>query len=316
MGEILNLERGLAQLRPAAPLSQPRPPARPASFDALALLLAETAAGREAAFARLYELTAGRLFAIARGIVGGRSDVAQDVLQEAFLRVWRSAHRFDPDKGKAYAWLVRIVRNRALSVRETLHRREEGHDEIQADALAALEADPAEQAMLSEDARRVRGCLARLPANHRRALTLVYFAGLTHGELADCLAVPSGTAKSWVRRGLAAMSRCLCDGDDDWRSRVAADYAVGGLQGPARRGFDKRRARDARYCAAVDRWEDRFALLTEALPPAPPPAHVWRSIEQRIAGERVSFSRPLLWQVATAVLALAVILLASVLLLR
>ena len=71
------------------------------------------------------------------------------------------------------------------------------------------------------------------------------------------------------------MNRCLSGGEDDWRSLVAPNYAVGGLRGAARRGFEKRRQRDARYCAAVERWEDRLALLTEVLPSAPVPPQVW-----------------------------------------
>lgn len=309
MGEILNMGRGMSHLRAAAASSSdPRALSPVAGFDPLALLLAETAGGREAAFARLYELTAGRLLAIARGIVGGRADVAEEVVQESFLRVWRWAHRYDPAKGAAYAWLVRIVRNRALTAREQLHRREDGHDELDDDMAESGAGDPADHAMRSEDARRVNACLANLPANHRRSLSLVYFEGLTHRELAERLGVQLGTAKSWVRRGLEQMNRCMTGGGTlEWRELVAAEYAVGGLHGAVRRGFEKRRERDARYCRAVDRWEDRFALLTEGLVPAPVPAHVWKNVEQRIGRERVAFSRPLVWQAASAVLALAVV---------
>ena len=309
MGEILNMGRGMTQLRAAAASStDPRALSPSAGFDPLALLLAETAGGREASFARLYELTAGRLLSIARGIVGGRSDVAEEVVQESFLRVWRWAHQYDPAKGAAYAWLVRIVRNRALTAREQLHRREDCHDALEDDIVETNASDPADQAMRSEDARRVNGCLANLPANHRRSLSLVYFEGLTHRELAERLGVQLGTAKSWVRRGLEQMNRCMTGGAaSDWRELVAAKYAVGGLQGAVRRGFEKRRERDARYCRAVDRWEDRFALLTEVLAPAPVPAHVWKNIQQQIGRERVAFSRPLVWQVASGVLALAVL---------
>lgn len=315
MGEILKLGRGMSPLHSPASLIHPRALSAGGSFDALALLLAETAAGRETAFARLYELTAGRLFAMARGIVGGRGDVAEDVLQDSFVRVWRWAHRYDPGKGPAYGWLVRIVRNRALTAREALHRREDGHDDLEDEALASADVDPADQAMRSEDARRVNACLANLPANHRRALTLAYFEGLTHSELAQRLDVKLGTAKSWVRRGLAQMNRCLTGGSDaGWRELIAAEYAVGGLHGAVRRGFEKRRERDARYCRAVDQWEDRFALLAEMLAPAPLRPQVWKNIELRIARERVAFTRPLFWQATSGVLAVTALLLAIALL--
>lgn len=314
MGAIFDLRRSTARVGAVESLLDPREPSANRSFDALALLLSETAAGRETAFARLYELTASRLFAVARGIVGGRVDVAEDVLQDSFVRVWRWAHRYEADKGSAYGWLVRIVRNRALTARETLHRREDGHDELAHEALASPEPDPADQAMRSEEARRVNACLANLPANHRRSLTLVYFEGLTHSELALRLGVQPGTAKSWVRRGLAQMNRCLTGGAEaGWRELVAAEYAIGGLHGAVRRGFEKRRERDARYCRAVDQWEDRLAALTEALAPAPVRPQVWRTIERRIARERVAFSGPLLWQLTSGVLAAILLGLAIVL---
>jgi RNA polymerase sigma-70 factor (ECF subfamily) len=314
MGAIFDLRRSTTRLHATGSPLDPHEPSAGRAFDALALLLAEIAAGREAAFARLYELTASRLFAVARGIVGGRNDVAEDVLQDSFVRIWRWAHRYAPDKGSAYGWLVRIVRNRALTARETLHRREDGHGELANETLASSGPDPSDQAMRSEEARRVNACLANLPANHRRSLTLVYFEGLTHSELAARLGVQAGTAKSWVRRGLAQMNRCLSGGSEaGWRELVAAEYAVGSLRGAVRRGFEKRRERDARYCHAVDQWEDRLALLTEGIAPAPVRPQVWRGIEQRIARDRVAFSRPLVWQLTTGVLAAGLVALLVIL---
>jgi RNA polymerase sigma factor (sigma-70 family) len=307
MGELLNLRRGMAQLGIAAPLARASVDA--AAFDPLALLLADVAVGNERAFARLYELTGGRLLAIARGIVG-RTDLAEDVLQDSFLRVWRWAHRFEPGKGAAYGWLVRVVRNRALSAKAVLQRRERGQQPIDAETMVLGEPDPADRAMRSEDARRVNACLANLPANHRRSITLVYFEGLTHSELAERLGVQLGTAKSWVRRGLAQMNRCLTGAELGGRELVAAEYAAGGLPEVVRRGFERRRERDARYCRAVDLWEDRLALLTEFLPDTgPAPMQVWNRIEQGLARERIAARRPLAWQIATGVLALAVVVL-------
>jgi anti-sigma-K factor RskA len=95
---------------------------------------------------------------------------------------------------------------------------------------------------------------------------------------------------------------------------VAADYAIGSLQGAARRGFERRRERDARYCRAADLWEAQLAMLTEFLPDdeAPPP-HVWNRIEQKIVRSRISFARPLFWQATTGVLVAVVVLLLALL---
>jgi RNA polymerase sigma-70 factor (ECF subfamily) len=315
MVEILKLASGLAPRGAGAPppaTASPLPPVKMGSFDPLATLLAETAAGHERAFARLYELMGGRLFAVACRIVG-RADFAEDVLQESFLRIWRSAHQYDPAKGPAQAWLVRIVRNRALSARTRAARYETGRSDLDED-LTSDAPDPAAQVMRSEEARRVNACLTNLPLNHRRSVAMVYFEGLTHQELAARLDVQLGTAKSWVRRGLAKMSQCLNqEAAADWRALVAADYAVGSLQGAARRGFERRRERDARYCRAADLWEAQLAMLTEFLPDRDPPAGVWKRIEQGVKGSRVSFARPLLWQVTAGCLAAVVVALLVVL---
>ena len=304
MGEILNLRRGLTQIGAASSLSQ-NPVHQGASVDALALLLADIALGNERSFARLYELTGGRLLAIARGIVG-RSDIAEDVLQESFVRVWRWAHRYDPAKGAAYGWLVRVVRNRALSARAQIQRHRE-QAMLDIEEIIVEGSSPADQAMRSEEARQVKSCLANLPLNHRRSIALVYFEGLTHRELSERLGVRLGTAKSWVRRGLAQMSRCLTGNEAGWRELIAAEYAAGGLHGAVRRGFERRRERDARYCRAVDVWENRLAALTEYVPHEPAPPQIWTRIEQQVGRERVAFSRPFWWQVTSVVLALAVL---------
>ena len=312
MAEILKLSREPAGSLPATRL--PLVPTRePPAHDGLAQLLSMIAAGDERAFARLYELTAARLLMVARTIVR-RPDLAEDVLQETFLRVWRAAHQYDVRKGSALAWLVTIIRNRALTMKSKEHRHDDRHEEVDVETIVSEAPDPANQLMRSEEARRVKACLVNLPINHRRSIAMVYFEGLTHQELAERLDVRLGTAKSWVRRGLAQMGQCLIGRPAaDWRERVAADYAVGSLQGAARRAFERARERDARFCHAADVWESRLALMTEFLPdPGAPPRHVWSRIEQEIVQGRISFSRPLLWPFAVgAAIVFAVLLIVA-----
>jgi RNA polymerase sigma-70 factor, ECF subfamily len=306
MAEIVKLSR--------EPLGLPVLPQDPPVHDGLAQLLVTTAAGDERAFARLYELTAARLLMVARSIVG-RPDLAEDVLQETFLRVWRAAHQYDPRKGSGLAWLVTIVRNRALTMKSRMHRHDDTRDDIDVEKIVFDGPDPADQMMHSEEARRVKACLAGLPVNYRRSIAMVYFEGLTHQELSQRLDVRLGTAKSWVRRGLAQMGQCLIGRPTaDWRERVAAGYAIGSLQGTARRAFERARERDARFCHAADVWESKLALLTEFLPdPGAPPRHVWSRIEQEIVRSRISFSRPLLWPLALAALIVVAALLIALL---
>ena len=131
-------------------------------------------------------------------------------------------------------------------------------------------------------------------------------------DLAERLGVQLGTAKSWVRRGLAQIGRCLSGGAEaDWRELMAAQYAIGSLQGASRRGFERRRERDARYCHVADLWENRLALLTECLPDSGSASpEIWNRICQQIRRERIHMAHPLIWQWTTAALALVVITLA------
>ncbi len=185
------------------PKSQPSPaeptrgashaPSEGAAAPDLAALLTTTAAGDRRAFKALYQATNRRLFGIALLILK-RREAAEDVLQEAYVRVWTEARRYDPERGPALPWLSRIVRNLAID-----HlRRERGPNEDIADQAEFLAA-PAQP--VSERADLNRG-LSRLHADHREILTLAFVHGYTHEELAARLGLPLGTAKSRVRRGL------------------------------------------------------------------------------------------------------------------
>jgi len=180
--------------------------------DPLAELLAAAARGDQAAFARLYELTAPKLFALAVGILR-RRDWAEEALQEAFIRLWRSAHRFDPAKGSAMSWIVTIVRNSALTALQRRPREIASEDAGEAADVADSAPDPLEQAMQSSMARTLFKCLQGLEEAQRRSIMLAYYEGLTHSELAVRMAAPLGTVKSWIRRGLMHLKTCLESGD-------------------------------------------------------------------------------------------------------
>jgi RNA polymerase sigma-70 factor (ECF subfamily) len=169
----------------------------PPGADSCAHLLARVAAGDRAAFRPLYDLTAPRLYAIALRLLR-RSDLAEEAVQECYLRVWRHAARFDPARGAPLAWMATIQRRVALDrlpPQRALAPLEE------AERLAATVTPPSEP--------RLGGCLGGLPIEQREAVLLTYVEGLTHQELAGRLAIPLGTAKSRVRRGLIALRACL-----------------------------------------------------------------------------------------------------------
>ena len=194
--------------------------ARPA--DSLAELIAASARGDERAFHRLYRATSDALFGMALRMLK-RRDWAEEVLQESFVSVWRHAARYDPSKGAAMTWLIRIVRNQAL---DWIHpSRPDGFerthglptDDLDDAALARQGAftgvGPAEFLEYSRQAERIALCLERLDGRQRQSIVLVFFHGLSHGDLARHLQQPLGTVKAWVRRGLASLRACLAASD-------------------------------------------------------------------------------------------------------
>lgn len=163
--------------------------------------------GERAALSRLYDEEAGRLIAVAQRIVR-RREQAEDVVQDAFVAIWQRAATFDPALGSARAWIYTIVRNRALNVvrdgrREVLSDAIDLAPEVAVDVVIT---DAVEQLATGS---RLRACLERLEPQKRESVLLAYVTGFSHGEIAGRLGVPLGTAKSWVKRGLAALKDCM-----------------------------------------------------------------------------------------------------------
>lgn len=170
-------------------------------------LLQACAGGDQTALHSLYSATSPQLFGLAVGILRNR-DLAEDVVQDSFVQVWRHARSFDPDRGTAMAWLARIVRNKCFDL---LRRR--GRESPLDDAVMASWEDPspspAELTGLSQDARRLRACLEQLEESPRRSLMLAYYEGLTFEQVAGRLRAPLGTVKSWIRRSLIRLKGCM-----------------------------------------------------------------------------------------------------------
>lgn len=166
------------------------------------------AQGDQDAFAKLYQLTAPRLFRLAV-LVTGHKELAEEALQDAFLQVWHGASSYDASRGHLNTWLNVIVRRRCID----LLRRQGGRTValLEADqaALVSDSGDPFDTVALDSDARRLHTCLQGLETSQRQALGMAYFQGLSHTELANSLRIPLGTLKSWIRRGLARLDKCL-----------------------------------------------------------------------------------------------------------
>jgi RNA polymerase sigma-70 factor (ECF subfamily) len=186
---------------------------------AIKRLLLRTAArdeGSAEAFERLFKLCAPLLLGVAKRIVG-RQELAEDVLQDSFAKIWGLAERFDPLANQPVAWMVAIVRNRAIDVRashaesrvDSYHGQDNTNPDGNLDALMDIAEEPGESA----DRRRIslwlRDCLGGLDAVERQSLVLAYQQGMSHGELASHLDRPLGTVKTWVRRGMTRLRDCV-----------------------------------------------------------------------------------------------------------
>lgn len=157
----------------------------------------------------IFDKEAGRLIAVAQRIVR-RRDLAEEVVQEAFIRIWKNAHQYAPDRGSARGWIYAIVRNRALNMLRDGKR----EDLLTGDHLEALqEAQHVEHIMASwhrlDQDSKLRDCLQTLDETRRKGILMAYVGGYTHGEIAGRLKIPLGTTKSWIRRGLSSLRECM-----------------------------------------------------------------------------------------------------------
>lgn len=184
----------------------------------------------DGALAELYDRHGAVAHGVAYRILGERS-AAEDVVQEAFLSAWRHAAGYRPERGSARAWLLTIVHHAAIDRHRRRHKRE-GTDvplDDVAFGLASRGDDPFTAAASGIEAEQVRGALAGLPGEQRRAIELAFFGGLTHQEVAERTGEPLGTIKGRMRLGLKKLSVLLAPMEG------AADPARGpGGTGPMR----------------------------------------------------------------------------------
>lgn len=152
------------------------------------------------AFAAFYDRYAPRAFGLALQLLRNRPD-AEDVLQETFLQVWRSAGRYDPGRASAEAWLLMLARSRAV---DRLRRRRAvgGSDDL---PDVPTGPDPAELPELRDEGCRLATALGHLPPEQREPIALAFYRGMTHDQIARHLAVPLGTVKTRIRLGLTRL---------------------------------------------------------------------------------------------------------------
>jgi RNA polymerase sigma-70 factor (ECF subfamily) len=158
--------------------------------------------GDAQAFEMIYERHSTAAFSLAYRMVGRRG-TAEDVVQEAFLSLWRSGARYDHTRGSVRTWVLGIVHHRAIDVlrRSMVHDKRRASDEGIEERFEAKERTDV-QAARREEAAGVRSALATLPEEQSRAIELAYFGGFSHSEIATMLEMPIGTVKGRIRLGL------------------------------------------------------------------------------------------------------------------
>ena len=175
--------------------------------DDLTDLLIRIAARDAAAFAALYKQTNAKLYGVVARILT-RGDVAADVLQEAYVRIWEKAGDFDPVKGSPLAWMATIARNRALDeVRRV--RPVSLEDQPEGFEPAAEDIDPLATRERSEGLAALVNCLKALDEEKRAVVLLAYYRGLSREALAQRFGRPVPTIKTWLHRSLAQLRDCL-----------------------------------------------------------------------------------------------------------
>ncbi len=171
-------------------------------------LLAQVARGDRTAFAKLYDVVSGRLFGII-GRILPRAELAEDALQETFMRIWQRASSYDETIASPMAWMATIARNQAIDLkRRSAERLAAAASELD-ETLADESPDPESLAGQAGDLRRLGECMQGLPNERQQLVLLAYRQGFTREELAERFKRPVTTIKTLLRRSLIALKECL-----------------------------------------------------------------------------------------------------------
>jgi RNA polymerase sigma factor (sigma-70 family) len=183
-------------------------PTPAATFDYDAALRA-CARGEQLALQQLYQQESRYLLGVALRIVRQRA-LAEDVLHDAFLNIWRRAGSFDATRGSGKGWIYVVVRHQALNLmRARAHEVAADEDTVETLLHQRQDHDTGENYALQAEMGKLHDCLGQLEAPRRNAIVFAYVDGCSHSEIAQRLQAPLGTVKAWVKRGLAALRECM-----------------------------------------------------------------------------------------------------------
>ena len=174
----------------------------------LAALLAQAGLGNRAAFADLYESTKSKLFAVTLRIVRERH-IAEEVLQDSFVNIWNNATKYAVAHSAPMTWMTAIVRNRSLDIVRRPFLEVQDEDDYFAINMEDERPGPDDQLVARRDQVRIERCMKGLDGEQQQTISLAFFQGLSHSEVADHLGKPLGTVKTHIRRGLLKLKGCL-----------------------------------------------------------------------------------------------------------
>lgn len=177
------------------------------SEDQLMELLLAVARKDRQAFQQLYKQISGRMFGLCLKLAKQR-DLAEEAVQDAFVQIWHNASEYHNERGAPLSWMMTIARYRTLDLMRSRKARATDGDEHLDNAEDQREG-PLDTSLRSASSEALTGCIEELSDAQRDSILLSYYRGFTHDELAVALSSPVGTVKSWVRRGLMALKRCL-----------------------------------------------------------------------------------------------------------
>jgi RNA polymerase sigma factor (sigma-70 family) len=178
--------------------------------DKLLSLLISTSRGDRKAFEQIYQNTSSQLFAISLKMLKNRA-LAEEALQDAFVKIWHNASEYQSDKGVVISWMISIIRYRSLDIlRHQKVRKEQDLSENPSSTdQEKNEFEPDPMNIVYDEKNKLVDCIEQLEHQQRQVIHLAYYKGLTHHEVVDHVASPLGTVKSWIRRGLQQLQRCL-----------------------------------------------------------------------------------------------------------
>jgi RNA polymerase sigma-70 factor (ECF subfamily) len=188
-----------------------RPTGAPEAARALAQLIAATGRGDRTAFAELYAATSAKLFGTALAVLR-RRDLAEDVVQEAYVRIWRNAASYDPIRGSPITWMATIVRHLAIDALRSHDARPMG-EESELLAIPADLPEPLEEMAALQRQRRALALLNELDPMKRRLVVAAYLHGESREQLAERFGAPVNTIKTWLRRAILEMRAAFDDED-------------------------------------------------------------------------------------------------------